>query len=185
MKPIDDPRTLTVQDFMTKRPATALADLTLEDARERMYMDNIRHLCVVDGAGELAGILSQRDIAVAEALDRKKWRSVRVGDAMVRNPIVCRPDASLVDVAEIMEEKRLGSVVVVEGRKPVGVFTTTDAMRVIRSLVAGVFVDPINPPTHEPPDEKERPFVPHYFHLRDLLDGARPSANMGKIGDYL
>lgn len=185
MNPISDPKALTVADFMTKKPATALADLTLADARERMYLDKIRHLCVVDDAGDLVGILSQRDIAIAEAMDRKKWGAVKVGDAMVRNPITVAPSTSLVDVAALMEEKRLGSVVVTEGNKPVGVFTTTDAMRVIRSLVAGVIVDPIHPAEHLPPKEDERPLVPHYIHLKDLLDGARPSPNMGKIGDYL
>ncbi len=185
MHEISDPKTLTVADFMTKQPATALADLTLEDARERMYLDKIRHLCVVDDTGALVGILSQRDVAIAEALDRKKWKKVKVGDAMVRDPVAVAPTASVVEVAELMEEKRLGSVVVVEDRKPVGVFTTTDAMRVIRSLVAGVFVDPIQPAEHLPPKEEERPLVPHYIHLRDLLDGARPSPNMGKIGGYL
>ena len=178
-----DPKALCVADFMTDVPSTADEDLTLEDARERMYMNNIRHLCVVRGSKKiLVGIISQRDIAVAEAMNAKRWKSIKVRDAMTADPITVAPDASIEDVARLMEDRRLGSVIIAEDKHPKGVFTTTDAMRVIRSLVAGKMVEPVNPSTHRPPKPGERVKVEHYVRMRTLLDGAAPSPNMGTIG---
>jgi CBS domain-containing protein len=51
--------------WMTRDPQTVEADVTVEEALERMVDGNFRHLPVVD-AGRLVGMLSMRDISRAQ-----------------------------------------------------------------------------------------------------------------------
>ena len=154
------PANPTIGDFMTKLPATVDAELQVLDALDRMYVDNVRHLPVVDAEGKLVGLLSSRDIAqlASEGSDLEK---TLVSDTMSRAPYSCAADTPLNDVAFQMEDKKLGSTVVTENGKPVGIFTTIDALKAVRSLLAGEQVVPANPPTHiltkEEKDSGQRP----------------------------
>lgn len=83
--------------------------------------------------------------------------SQRVKEVMDRRKLVTvRPSESITDVARIMEQRRVGAVVVVEHKIPVGIFTERDALfRVIaqgRDPVATRVVDVMsaNPKTISP-----------------------------------
>jgi len=53
-----------------------------------------------------------------------------------RKVVSCRPDSSVREVAELMDEENIGSVLVVEGEKPVGIITDRDI--VVRCIVKGL-----------------------------------------------
>jgi acetoin utilization protein AcuB len=147
----------TVAQFMTHTPASADAGLRLVDAQERMFMDNIRHL-VVQSDGQMIGVLSSRDVALALAGPDPKKAIVR--DAMSAHPYVCAPTSPISAVAHEMEAHRYGCAIVIEGDEVIGMFTTTDALRALRQLATGKLADPaVHPahlPTHEP--AHARPF---------------------------
>jgi acetoin utilization protein AcuB len=127
--------TRTIHQFMTPTPETIQADLTLAQARERMYRLGARHLPVVDGGG-LVGILSERDITLAEAL-RGDLERLAVREAMTIQPFTCGPDAHLGAVADEMARHKYGAAIVVDREHPVrvvGVFTTVDALRALAQL---------------------------------------------------
>ena len=124
-----------IQHFMTFAPETIQADLTLAQARERMFGLTARHLPVVEN-GELVGILSDRDISLAEALSGDLERLL-VRQAMTARPFTCGPGAHLHAVASEMAEHKYGTAVVVDRDHPghiVGLFTTTDALRALARL---------------------------------------------------
>jgi CBS domain-containing protein len=56
-----DPSQELVRDHLSDNLITAAPDWSLEQAAEAMVQGSFRHLIVVDG-GELAGVLSMRDI---------------------------------------------------------------------------------------------------------------------------
>ena len=58
-----------------------------------------------------------------------------VGDFILGPPYSVAPDASLREVARTMAERKCGSAIVVEGERVVGVFTTTDALRALATLL--------------------------------------------------
>jgi acetoin utilization protein AcuB len=125
----------TIQEFMTLAPETIQGDLTLAQARERMFGLGARHLPVVE-QGELVGILSDRDIALAEALSGDLERLL-VRTAMTAQPFTCGPAAHLHAVAAEMAEHKYGTAIVVNREHPghiVGLFTTTDALRALAQL---------------------------------------------------
>ena len=150
----------TVAEFMTQLPATVAPDLSLADAQERMYVNNIRHL-VVARDGQVVGVITNRDIAVAASLEPIDPQKTSVAAAMVSTPYTCDPGTPLVDVALQMEAHRYGCAIVVQAGEAVGLFTTTDALRAVRALITGVNVEPATKPTHLPDQPKERPRVPH------------------------
>ena len=51
-----------VSEYMTPNPITLVASAKVAYAVERMHVQGCRHLPIVDGAGELVGIISARDI---------------------------------------------------------------------------------------------------------------------------
>lgn len=123
---------LTVRQFMTPSPETIAPDLTLAQARERMFHLSARHLPVVE-SGELVGILSDRDIALVEGVGNDLTR-LAVRQAMTLQPFTCGPEAHLHAVAAEMAAHKYGSAVVVDREHPghvLGLFTTTDALRAL------------------------------------------------------
>lgn len=117
-----------VYRYMTPCPQTIQRDAPLAAARETLSRYGIRHLPVLDGH-DLVGILSDRDLTVAEKLS-DVFR-VTVGEIMSVDPYVAVPSTPLVDVAAQMAVHRYGAVVVVDRGNVVGVFTAVDALRAI------------------------------------------------------
>lgn len=128
-------QTLVIRAFMTASPETIAADLTLDQARDRMFQLQARHLPVVEN-GELVGILSDRDVRLAEALDGDLGRLL-VRRAMSPVPFTCGPEAHLHAVAAEMARHKYGSAIIVDPAHPghvLGVFTTTDALAALAQI---------------------------------------------------
>lgn len=125
----------TIRHFMTPAPETINAELTLAQARDRMFQLNARHLPVV-ADGELVGILSDRDITVIDSVFGDLSR-LQVRQAMTAQPFTCGPEAHIHAVAAEMAAHKYGTAVVVDRDHPghvVGLFTTTDALRALAQL---------------------------------------------------
>ena len=135
-----------ISDFMTPCPVTVELGMLLVDALDRMYADNIRHLPVVNSSGNLVGILSTRDIAAVASIRGLDLDRATVESAMTAFPATCADHSPLVAVVGRMEAQQIGSVIVTRNEKPVGIFTTTDALRALRSQLLGVPVARLSAP---------------------------------------
>lgn len=118
-----------VYRYMTPCPHTVRRDETLAVAREHMVRYGIRHLPVLDD-GDLVGILSDRELAVAERVGRDEV-GLTVGDLMTPDPYIALPSTPLAEVAGEMAHKKYGAAVIVDRGNVVGVFTPIDALRAI------------------------------------------------------
>ena len=58
---------------------------------------------------------------------------MRVHNIMVRNPIVAGLDTSALELAKIMTTNRIGSVIIIDDDKPVGIVTERDLVRRARA----------------------------------------------------
>jgi acetoin utilization protein AcuB len=124
---------------MTRSPHSVGADQTVGFARQLMRAHRIRHLPVLQ-AGQLVGMLSDRDIYWIETLKDAEGDKLLVEEAMSPAPFAVAPNAPLADVARDMAERKVGSAVIMEGDKVVGVFTTTDALAALSAVLAAAGV---------------------------------------------
>lgn len=95
-----------------------------------MRDQNIRHLPVIED-GALVGMLSQRDLRMLGILQDVASCELPVEDLMETEVYRVKPTAELAVVAEEMAERKIGSAVVGQGDGLLGLFTTTDALRVL------------------------------------------------------
>lgn len=122
---------------MAKGVDTLSVTDTLIIAEDIMALGEIRHLPVVHG-DRLVGIVTQRDIlrASLSSLIQHKLedlsafrRGVSVAEIMTSPVITVTPDVKVNEAAEIMAERKIGCLPVVEERdKLVGLVTETDIL---------------------------------------------------------
>ncbi len=124
----------TVAETMTRAPHTIGADQPLAEAERRMHEFRVRHLPVLDG-GRLVGIVSDRDVALVSGLPGVDASAIKVADAMSQDPYTVTSNTPLDEVAETMAKNRYGSAIVVDDGQVSGVFTTTDALRVLAQTI--------------------------------------------------
>ncbi|MFI5308660.1 MAG: CBS domain-containing protein [Polyangiales bacterium] len=123
-----------VGQHMTATPVCIGLDADLEDAVKLMQEHGIRHLPVMDGE-DLTGVVTDRDLAMIESLLPEEWEQICVAEAMTPEPYTVTPDAALWEVAQRMAREKFGCAVVTDDEGTVvGVFTTTDALRVLADL---------------------------------------------------
>jgi len=128
-----------IADFMTPAPHVVSPDAPLPQAQALMLEHGFHHVPVMRG-DELVGILSDRDIALVQCVSRRGADEFFVADVVMRNPYVVAPDAPLTKVAREMVDRRIGSAVVVDGKRVAGVFTVTDALEALVEVLEGTYI---------------------------------------------
>src|ERR1700740_1531761 len=121
---------LLVRDLMTADVTTLQRNDKLPRADDIMRLGRIRHLPVVDENGELAGIVTQRDLfrgALAKALgygeraQRQLMDTLVVKEVMTSDVITTTPDTPLAEAAHVLTERKIGCLPVIEGERLVGI----------------------------------------------------------------
>jgi acetoin utilization protein AcuB len=123
-----------VSEFMSLQTHTIGRDQNLTTAHRLMRAHQIRHLPVLDG-GQVVGIVSQRDLHLMESLDDVDPDAITVEEAMTQDVCAVAPDAPLDEVAELMLERKLGSVIVMRHGHLLGIFTTVDALHCLSRVL--------------------------------------------------
>ena len=121
------------------RTAGALA------ASERMTQTGVAHLVVVDAAGRVVGVVSDRDLRSAQpslflvpdaAMRQKALGMIRLEQVMTVHPTIVRDDESVEDALQTMLKQRLGCMPVVDRRgELVGIVTPGDVTKLALALV--------------------------------------------------
>jgi acetoin utilization protein AcuB len=139
---------MKVKDVMTRQPISIDAEAPLGTALEVMRTKHIRHLPVLDEAGALIGIVTDRDLrhaALAPALDEylsvrahrrirqasETLENLRVKDVMTWAVVTTGPEAPVTYAALIMFESRVGSLPVLEHGRLVGMLTEQDVLKAL------------------------------------------------------
>jgi acetoin utilization protein AcuB len=129
-------RPTTIAEVMTDAPHTLRHDEKLAHAYDVMRRFGLRHLPVLE-AGRLVGVLTQRDLFFVEGTAGGVDGSAeRVAAAMARDVYTVAPGDLVTDVARTMSENKYGCAVVVDRGEVVGIFTATDALRLLAKTTA-------------------------------------------------
>jgi CBS domain-containing protein len=146
-------RGLTARDLMSA-PAVACRDSAFfEEVAEILADNDISGMPVVNGAGRVVGVISERDLAHAVggpmirlALRRHSHHRLpddvgdlpraarRAQDIMTTPPLTAAPDTTLDEVAGLMRQHQINRVPVLEDGLLVGVITRGDVLAAIPRL---------------------------------------------------
>jgi acetoin utilization protein AcuB len=139
---------MKVKDVMSRDPISIDPEAPVGTALDVMRTKRVRHLPVVDEAGALVGIVTDRDLrhaalapALGEFLPARAHRrarllgetleNLRVRDVMTWAVVTTGPEVALLSAALVMLESRVGSLPVVDSGRLVGLLTEQDVLKAL------------------------------------------------------
>lgn len=146
---------LTAKDIMTKEVVTVRPDTSIQDLASLLVKHQISGVPVLNEAGDLYGIVTEDDLisqnkrlhipTVVSFLDAaiylessrkfeedvKRLAATRVGDICTRKVITITEDTTVVDIATIMDSKKVHLLPVMAGGKVAGIVGKRDVVRAV------------------------------------------------------
>lgn len=127
---------------MTTDPLVLDADLPLRTAALLLHHFGVHGAPVVDGRGDLIGVLSEADLlerdagpryGFGRAVDdsRRRRQAQTVGEACSRPARVTHREATVHDAARVMLDARVARLVVVDDSRVAGILTRSDVLRAL------------------------------------------------------
>ena len=123
-----------IQRYMTTQPISIEAEDTLLNAKKTMQTNHIRHLPVFD-SGKLVGVISEKDIDAIQGFKGVELDEEKVKFVMTDHPYIVSSDTLLDEVCKNMAAEKIGSVLVQDNHKLIGIFTWIDALNAMSSLL--------------------------------------------------
>ena len=121
-----------VSDIMTKTVTTCAPSDTLATAVALMWDQDIGSLPVVDQEGRLAGMITDRDAAVAACTQGKRMDDIAVADVMARDISCCTLEHTREQALSLMESQKVRRRPVVgTSGKIEGIVTLNDAAQAL------------------------------------------------------
>jgi acetoin utilization protein AcuB len=118
---------MRVQDIMTTSVRSIPPNLGTAAARHTMRSARVRHLVVIED-GRVIGILSQRDLG---GVRDESLPAGTVQDVMQSHVVVAAPETTIRAAANLLRGHNIGCLPVVDGKKLVGIVTTSDLLGLI------------------------------------------------------
>ncbi len=129
---------------MIREPLTATPDMSLPEARRLLNENHFRHLPVVDGQGQLVGMITDRDLRSAypssvlsenerlQAYERVEKTTVL--DIMSTECVGLTPESTLDDALLLFDREGVGALPVLEDGRLVGIFSSRDLLTAYKEL---------------------------------------------------
>ncbi len=124
----------SVGQLMSTDLYSVRADDVVELAANLMDWHEVRHVPVEDADGQLVGIVSHR--AFLRAFAREGGASGReVGEVMEKDPVTVEPTTDTLVAMQLMRDRRLSALPVVEAGRLVGILTERDLVHLATELL--------------------------------------------------
>ncbi|TVQ34536.1 MAG: CBS domain-containing protein [Geminicoccaceae bacterium] len=104
-------------------------EATVGEAAALMAQHNVGAVLVRTAAGEVRGILSERDLARGLAAQGSALSDARVGALMTSNVITCSPNDTTDGLMELMTQRRIRHLPVVQDGHLVGMISIGDVVK--------------------------------------------------------
>ena len=118
---------MKVKDVMTKEVKTCAPETDLAEAAQSMWMRDCGVLPVVDGKGQVVGMITDRDICIATGCRRRDPATILVREVMTGQVYSCSPEADLREALQIMQQKQVRRLPVIDSAgKLCGVLSLND-----------------------------------------------------------
>jgi acetoin utilization protein AcuB len=149
---------MLVKHRMTPDPITITPDVKVPDALKLARDKGINYLPITNKRGKLIGIVSQTDL-MQGAPSKATTLSVHEANYLLahlevaeimKEPVTVPEDTPLEEAAQIMVDKGIGCLPVMQGKELVGIITETDIFRAFAEILGGG--DPVLRITMRSPD---------------------------------
>jgi CBS domain-containing protein len=114
-----------IREVMTAIPVTLERNQSLVDGARMMRDGAIGDVLVTDN-GRLTGVLTDRDIVVRCVAEARDPGNTTVGDCCSSDPVTVTPEDDVDKAVQLMRERAVRRIPVVEGRQAVGVVSIGD-----------------------------------------------------------
>lgn len=122
-----DPKTLTVSQLMQDAVTSCTPRTDGATIASMMTRRNYGSLPVVEADGTLVGIVSEYDLLQA-MIEGRDLRKILATEIMSANPVTVTEDQTLVQVADLFQDRYITRVPVVRNKKLVGVLARRDLL---------------------------------------------------------
>lgn len=127
---------------------TVTPEMTIAEAVGTLSKRRIGAVLVTSGAGELAGILSERDVVHGLADHGERLFAMRVSALMTKAVVTCTPENTIEEIMREMTNRRFRHLPVLDGGRLVGIISIGDVVKyrleelaaesdMLRSYIAG------------------------------------------------
>lgn len=123
---------IPVKEFMTKAIISVDAATGANIAAKQMEKAGVGSIIVTEG-GKPVGIVTERDFAVKVVAYAYPSHS-KVSQIMSSPIIYVTPDASVLDVADLMAKKKIRKIPIIERDEAIGIITATDMLNLFTLL---------------------------------------------------
>ncbi|MGD1102860.1 MAG: CBS domain-containing protein [Terriglobia bacterium] len=133
-------RDIMTTDLTTLREDDALLDATLIFAFAR---SNFRHIPIMNGK-QLVGVVTERDLkhytpSILSGISSDEYNrlmeSTPLSKIMTRDPTTIEPGKTVYEAAQLLYDRRIGCLPVVEDGELKGIITTTDMLNLLLQML--------------------------------------------------
>jgi CBS domain-containing protein/beta-phosphoglucomutase-like phosphatase (HAD superfamily) len=108
---------------------TITASASVRELSQRLKSDAVGAMVVVSDGGQLAGIISERDVARGLAEHGAALPSLPVSELMTKGVVTCAPEDSIANISKIMTQRRIRHLPVLQGGDLVGLVSIGDVLK--------------------------------------------------------
>jgi CBS domain-containing protein len=124
-----------IPDVVSGQTIRSLTPADSAHAAARLMREHdISAVAVLDQAGVLVGIVTERDLARRVVADDRQASSLLLSEVMTAGPATVEPGASPFEVLELMRSLRVRHLPIVEAGKVVGMVSIRDLRQAIASI---------------------------------------------------
>jgi len=135
----------TSREIMTPDPTFCADDVTVAEVARQMADDGIGAVPVCSTEGRLAGVITDRDLAVQVIAAGLDPQTTRVGELLDGSEVVTiGADDSVEEAIRTMKEHAVRRLPVIDGRRLVGMVSQADIARAMPDAKIGDLVDAIS-----------------------------------------
>lgn len=144
---------MKVFEVMTIDAGFCLLEDSLTRAAEIMWQKDCGAVPVLDAEKRVAGMVTDRDLAIAAATRNQKISEIKAREMILREPVVCAADDNVKDVLRRMRKYKVRRLPVTNKAKElVGIVSLSDILlkagekKSVRKLLFSVFKAIAKPP---------------------------------------
>lgn len=117
---------MKVKECMVKQTVCIKPETNIYEVAKLMDENHVGCLPICDNNGDVAGIVTDRDIVLRGIACCKDIKTTPISDIMTTKVVKTSPDTDLEDVADLMIKNQIRRLPVIDGNQIVGMITLGD-----------------------------------------------------------